>query len=118
MFSLNRKKGRLDINLIAFEIGKDLFVLLTGGEEHLGSVTVGMTGSEVETQTVAIKGHKEYVLTQKIGEILAKKYMGNFVICCGIHFDDITREEIASVLKLSCDITKELCSILEKTVAG
>lgn len=116
MISLNRKKeGRLDINLIAIKIGKDLCVLLTGGEEHLGSVTVGMTG-EIETQTVTIKGHKEYVLTQKIGEILAEKYSGNFVICCGIHFDDITIEEITSVLKLSCDMTEEMCSNLKTVV--
>ncbi len=107
MIKLNRKNGRIDINLIAIEIGKDLCIILTGGEEHIGSITVGTAANK--SKNIIIEGHKEHVLTRKIGEILTQQnYWGNFVICCGIHFDDITIDEIEDVMSLSCDMIEEM----------
>lgn len=113
MIKLKRENGRLVINLLAIQMGEDLCVVITGGKEHLGSIEVKVSANKIENITII--GHKEYVLTQKIGEILNRKYPGNFVICCGIHFDDITANEIKDVVSLSCDMAEQLCENLTIT---
>ena len=111
MIQINRKFNRIELNLTAIEMGKDLCIILTGGEAHLGSVTVGAKG--INNETFSVKDHKEYVITKMLAEILKKEYLGNFVICCGIHIDSISKEEISDIYNLSCQITAELCSKLK-----
>lgn len=113
MIKLKRENGRLGITLLAIQMGEDLCVVIMGGKEHLGSVEVKVGTNK--TENITIMGHKEYILNQKIGEILNRKYPGNFVICCGVHFDDITASEIKDVISLSCDMTEQLCEDLTKT---
>jgi len=110
MIRISKKIGRMELNLIAIKMGKDICVVLTGGEEHLGSVTVGSIG--LCPETIAIGSHKEYFITEKLGEILREKYLGSFVICCGIHLDSITKEEISDIANLSCELVEELCNRL------
>lgn len=112
MIKINRKMNRLEINLVAIHMGKDICIVLTGGDTpHLGAVTVGSPILSVETFT--FENHKEDIITRMLGEILSKEYKGNFVLCCGIHLDNITKQEISDVLKLSSEITIELCKRLK-----
>lgn len=111
MIQINKKFNRIQLNLTAFDMGKDVCIVLTGGEPHLGSVTLG--SKKLSTETFAIGDHKEYVLTEKLGKILKKEYLGNFVLCCGIHLDNIMKEEIEDIMNLSCQMIEELCSKLK-----
>lgn len=112
MIQINRKLNRIEIQLTAFEMGKDICVILTGGEAHLGSVTIGV--QDYSSETFPIGTHKEYVITEMLGEILEKRYSGNFAICCGIHLDNITKEEISDIASLSCQIVEEMCLQLKR----
>jgi len=107
MIEINKKSNRIKLNLKAIEMGKDLCIILTGGEAHLGSVTVG--NNESDGKTFSFKSHKEYIITEMSAEILKSKYLGNFVICCGIHLDNITKEEISEISNMCCEMIKELC---------
>jgi len=60
MIQINRKFNRIELNLTAIEMGKDLCIILTGGEAHLGSVTVGT--KVINNETFSVKDHKEYVI--------------------------------------------------------
>jgi hypothetical protein len=112
MIKISRKINRLEINLVAFNMGKDICIVLTGGDTpHLGAVTVGSPISSIETFT--FENHKENIITKVIGEILNKEYTGNFVICCGIHLDNITKQEISMSLNLCSEMTIELCEQLK-----
>lgn len=107
MIQINKELNRIQLKLIAFDMGKDMCIILTGGEPHVGSVTFGSKG--ISTETFVIGEHKEYVLTEKLGKILKERYLGTFVICCGVHLDNITKEEIAEIMNLSCQLIEELC---------
>lgn len=111
MIEINRKSNRIELNLTAIETGKDMCIILTGGEAHIGSVTIG--NYQVANETFSFKDHKEYVITEMMGEILKKEYSGNFVICCGIHIDNITKEEISDISNMTCEMTHELCTELK-----
>ena len=110
MIVINRSKKGVELNLTAIEMGDDLCIVLTGGESHLGAVTVGAAG--LDTETVAIGEHKEHHVTERIAKILKEKYTGSFVICSGIHYDNIRKEDIETVLELSCEMAEEICLIL------
>ncbi|MHC1720016.1 MAG: hypothetical protein AB9844_04825 [Clostridiaceae bacterium] len=111
MIVINRSKDGIELNLRAIEMGKDVCIVMTGGESHLGAVTVG--AADMDPETVAVGTHKEYFVTDKIAGILKEKYSGSFVICSGIHFENIKKEEIEAVLQLSCNMAEDLCLILE-----
>lgn len=111
MIKISRKKNRLEINMTAFYMGNDICIILTGGDTpHLGAVTVGSQISS--TETFAFPHHKENILTKMLGDILNKEFMGNFVLCCGIHLDNITKQEMSDVFNLCSEITKDLCNQL------
>ena len=94
-------------------MGEDLCVILTGGDKpHLGALTIG--SSLVNLNTFTFQGHKENFVTEVIGDILKKEFSGKFVVCCGIHLDDISKNEIQHVLYLCKDITVELCNKLKE----
>jgi len=115
MITISQKKGRVALTLTAFEMGNDICVILTGGEEHLGAVTVGSPQGRLET--VAIGSHKEYYVTEKMGQILESAYSGSYVICCGIHLDNITKDEIATTIDLSGKMVEALCKQLNSNNA-
>lgn len=106
MIVIDKKLGRIKIKLQAIRMGQDLCVIITGGKEHIGAVTFSY---DTEANTVAFGNHKENFVTQAVGDVLKDNYCGNFVICCGIHFDNITKEEIGLVKVLTLNITEELC---------
>jgi hypothetical protein len=107
MIIIRKSFNRIELNLIAFEMGNDICVVLKGGEDHLGAVTVG--SPELSSETIAIGSHKEYYITEKLSKILKKKHSGSYVICCGIHLDNITKDEISTIADLSCEMVEELC---------
>lgn len=106
MITIDKQVERIKLRLQAVAMGQDLCVIITGGKEHIGSITFSY---DKEAETIGFGTHKEKFVTEAVGEVLNKKYSGNFVICCGIHFDNITKEEIECVKDLALKITEELC---------
>lgn len=113
MIEIKKEFKRIKINLKAIKMGEDLCVILTGGDKpHLGALTIG--SSLVNLNAFTFQGHKENFVTEVIGDILKKEFSGKFVVCCGIHLDDISKNEIQHVLSLCKDITAELCNKLKE----
>jgi len=112
MININKKVNRIEVNLTAFQMGKDLCVILTGGDTpHLGAITAA--SQSLSPETIVFDTHKENFVTEMIAKILIKEYEGNFVICCGIHLDDIEKQEISDVMDLCKTMTMELCDKLK-----
>ena len=109
MLQLAGKRNRIEINLTALPMGvNDLCIVLTGGEAHLGAVTVAHSGAILET--ISINKHLEHILTKRLGEILNKELAGSFAICCGIHYDNITKQEIEDVMDIAHELVVDLCA--------
>lgn len=107
MIKIYKKVNRLELNLLAVPMGKDICIILTGGDTpHLGAITLG--SCTLNPQTSSFDTHKEGIITKMLANMLRDVYKGNFVVCCGIHLDNITQEEISSVKDLCCQMATEL----------
>lgn len=111
MIVIGKETGRIQLKLQACKIGEDLCVIITGGKEHIGAITYCY---KKEDNTIGFDTHKEKFVTEAVGDLLKRNYSGNFIICCGIHYDNITREEIECVKALAIKITEELCVKLKQ----
>jgi hypothetical protein len=75
--------------------------LLIGGElPHIGAVTV--ISPEGKATSIVFQGHKEGELADWCAEKLYGFFDQPVVMSCGIHYDNITGEEIARVVSESC----------------
>jgi hypothetical protein len=111
MIELIKTKGRINIKLNAIEMGEDLCVIVTGGDKpHLGAVTVGSNNSE--SNTFCFPHHKEDSVTRLLYSVITETFNKNVVVCCGIHIDNIAKEEISSVISLCSEMIMELKTIM------
>lgn len=121
MILIERQRGRVRLQLQFLAMGADGCVIFTGGDRpHLGAVAVGQareslahTGKPSATvSNITLPGHKEDDLARSIAARLAAVTTANIAVCCGIHLDAITAEEITAVQQLSDDMLDELLSKL------
>lgn len=120
MHNFTLKKGRIEVNLKAFDIGNDLCVIISGGDSpHIGSVTLSvprkslsdLNKSSATTSVLNLIGHKDDEAAKYVSHNLSSRLNKNVVATGGIHVDNITSEEINIVI----DILKELTEkIMEK----
>jgi len=84
-------ENRTKVNLKYFRIGKDLLVIITGGDEHIGGVTL----SEDDCcSTLSKRGHKECIITKQIAPRIQNYFKQDVLVVCGIHIDSATSNEI------------------------
>ena len=94
------QQGRLSIHLRVFRQGRDLQVLCGGGATHIGAVALAVPAhGQVEAQShlAGLPGHKEDALAQRMAERMAHALNCAVCVNAGIHYDNITREEIRQV---------------------
>ena len=117
MINLNRKKGRVNIDLKATYVGEDLIISISGGDRpHVGAISYGGEGfenKEFKKNTIIYGNHKEYIISQRFSQRIGEIFKGNYIISAGIHLDNITKEEIEIVKKLSEELLEEIISIME-----
>lgn len=117
MIQIDRRKDRIRLRLIAVPMGRDLCVVITGGDTpHLGAVTVCADKKEPVTEVFA--SHKDHVVTELAAGILRGEYEGSFALCCGIHLDRIEKREIEDILEMSEQMVRELCRRLKEGRKG
>jgi hypothetical protein len=111
--ALSAQAGRINVELRAFFMGPDLCVAVTGGEApHLGAVSCA--SPEHPAETVRFASHKEYHVTEMFAEHLRAVFKGNVAVLCGIHVDNITKEEIETTLNLCRGLLHALCARLKE----
>jgi hypothetical protein len=102
--------GRVAVSLKAVDIGDDLLVTITGGKAHIGAAAVGINAGGVATSSViTVPAHREDRVVKGAAEKLAKKLNKTVVVVSGIHYDNITGEEIDETLRLCDELVGELC---------
>ena len=115
MISLQRTSDRLsrpEIFLEAVSFGNDWQLNIWGGAKHLGAVSLAEPGKEAQVLIAA--GHCEGPLSREIAELCARELDCRIAVCCGIHYDDINKEEIAEVLLLAQQLINEFLSKIKK----
>ncbi|MDO4542495.1 MAG: hypothetical protein Q4C00_06700 [Bacillota bacterium] len=92
-FTIGTGLTRLNFRLIWQ--GSDIYITITGGSEHIGSVAVVMAGG---INILTASGHKDDFLVRPIAEAVAVVFKGTAVIMAGFHLDNITSQQIEAVL--------------------
>ncbi|WP_424356950.1 hypothetical protein [Methanocella sp. MCL-LM] len=106
-------KGRLTLKLTARRIGNDLLIVITGGEAHIGAVGAGNTCSGLASSSViTMPGHRDDRIAKDAAELLAKKFDCNCAVVVGVHYDEITPQEIKDVMIMSNSLISEMEVVL------
>jgi hypothetical protein len=109
----SNSSGRIAVSLKAVDIGNDLLVTITGGKAHIGAAAVGIKVEGVATSSViTVPAHREDRVVKDAAEKLAKKLDKTVVVVSGIHYDNITKEEIAETLSLCIELVDALAGEL------
>ena len=88
------------------ETGKDLVITVGGGESHIGAVGISfptasiITGeNSVTTSVITLPSHKEDIVAKIMSENIAKALNKKVVVVAGIHFDNLSKDDIDKILK-------------------
>ncbi|HIP17987.1 MAG TPA: hypothetical protein EYG78_01480 [Sulfurovum sp.] len=86
-------EGRYSVILNAYRIGNDRLIVITGGEEaHIGSAT--LIEERGHMQTLSKNGHKDYLVSEKMANLIYDTIGSDLLVICGIHIDNASKEEI------------------------
>ena len=77
-------------------IGDDLLIIITGGEKHIGSVSLI---TEDSLQTISKKNHKDHELSNRVAKLIYDKMGKDTIVICGIHIPNATKEDIDLIIK-------------------
>jgi hypothetical protein len=83
--------GKHMVTLTHLFIGDDLLVIITGGDEHIGGVSLLENNS---FSTISKKNHKDTVISKMLAPIIYDTLKRDVLVVCGIHIDDATKEDI------------------------
>lgn len=87
-------EGRCEVHLRHFEIGNDCLIIITGGDEHIGAVSLLENG---HLSTIGKKGHKDDIISNMVISTIYDSLKKDVAVLCGIHIDDATKEEIGTI---------------------
>ncbi|MCI5650245.1 MAG: hypothetical protein ACI4EG_00180 [Fusicatenibacter sp.] len=70
-------------------------VLLVGGRSHVGAISYAQNG---HVQGYQAMGHKEQTISDSWAKGLSVYWSCPVTVCCGIHYDEISKEEIQRIV--------------------
>ncbi|WP_110932750.1 prenylated flavin chaperone LpdD [Paenibacillus bouchesdurhonensis] len=84
-----------DITMQAIIVGKDLLLIVSGGDRHIGATsTAYWEQGQVCVETSVVPGHKEHVLSEELALRAAAKLRQTVTLVMGIHYDQLQRDDI------------------------
>lgn len=90
-------EGRTRVRLELRAQGRDLLLVVTGGEAHVGAAAVAAP-DWAEARLVVVPGHKEGPLAAAAAIRLARAAGCTCAVVAGIHQDGATRDEITAIV--------------------
>lgn len=91
--------GRITLLAKVFSQGPDMQIQLAGGQPHIGAVAIAEANGDC--RSFHFSGHHDDVPATAMAKKISSSLGIKVAISAGIHYDCITPEEIAQVLKLS-----------------
>jgi hypothetical protein len=106
--------GRIALESRVVRMGRDVQCLLGGGDAHIGTVALAWSDGDADEQSrlLGLPGHREDEIALRMARTLARTLGCAVCVSAGIHFDAITREEIAVVGNLADELTGKCLDFL------
>ncbi len=99
---IDRGAGRTRVTVDAHNLGGDLVIFIRNECPHVGAVAVGEYDAGSHRTSVSVitrPGHKDDTVAQRAAHRISKSLKSPVCVVAGIHVDDITAEEIESILR-------------------
>ncbi len=113
--------GEERLRAVMVKAGDDICVTVTGGQAHIGSVSIGIprpsltgSGASATVSTFNLTGHKDNAVGDRIAHDLAAATGKTVVVTCGIHIDSASAQDIARLLTMADELLDKLLRSLEK----
>jgi hypothetical protein len=122
-FMVSISKGRFKLHAHTQRMGHDLLVSIWGGmRPHIGAVGMAIPRPSLRdpkkwsatSSNFTFIGHKEDTLVKGISEKLATELKRNVVVVAGIHWDDLTAQEIKIIEDLTQKLSDQILKKLRK----
>ncbi|KRL84848.1 hypothetical protein [Ligilactobacillus apodemi] len=105
------------ITLTALQLGRDLFVSITGGDvPHIGTLTSYAKEGVLSLQQFPSHSgrvHKDNVLAERVLTTIKPYLQGNCVLTAGVHVDGITKEQIQASFTMVDQLAEKLAQWLK-----
>lgn len=118
MFKTTKKVSRIEIILEVKKLGEDYLLTLTGGEEHVGAVAVGLfdeKSGRASSSVLTLPGHREEQLALDSAKKVSKATGKTSVVVAGIHIDNISLEEIKEIVSTAEEMVGNFIASCEKS---
>lgn len=118
MFKTTKKVSRIEIVLEVKKLGEDYLLTLTGGEEHVGAVAVGLfdeKSGRASSSVLTLPGHREEQLALDSAKRVSKATGKTSVVVAGIHIDNISLEEIKEIVSTAEEMVGNFIASCEKS---
>lgn len=83
--------GKYVITLTYFFIGEDLLIIITGGDKHIGGVSLVENNS---FSMIRKKNHKDNIVSDMVAPLIYNTLKKDTLVICGIHINNATPQEI------------------------
>ncbi len=111
-----------ELVLEATFLGKDISVLIYGGDEHhIGGIALAYPtrshyrdATTISVSTITAPGHKDYVVANSAAEKISKSLNTTVTVSVGIHVDNASKEMIQQILDSVESMTDEFLSSYQK----
>lgn len=116
LFHIKRKVGKIEIILDARKVGQDYLLTLTGGEEHVGAVAVGLfdeKNQRASSSVVTTPGHREEYLALQGARQVSRATKKASVFVAGIHQNNISPEEIKNIVLAAGEMIESFIAFYE-----
>lgn len=119
MLKLTKKFKTHNITCLAIKMGVDWNISVYGGDvPHIGAVALGIPRLSLSDKNkisssvslITVTGHKEDTIVQNIAKNVCSKINSTVVVCCGIHIENITFDEIKGLNNVIDELIDELIS--------
>lgn len=118
--SLSEGSDRTRISLTARPAGEDLIVSIFNENDHVGAVAVAeysFVEDRASTSVITRFGHKDDAVAYTAAHRLCRQLKKPICVIAGIHLDEITKEEIAKVIKNCETLVDRLASMMDSASA-
>ena len=125
MIEIIEGKDRYKVKLTAISSGKELTVIISGGEKpHIGAIAISIPRPSIEdsnkvsasTSVFTLVGHKEDELSKQIAENITKITEKVTVTILGLHIDKATAQDIEYLIQNTQKVVDKLIIKLPKKV--
>lgn len=113
--SIRQNVGRVELVLEHKQVGSDHVLTLTGGEEHVGAVAVGLfdeKSGRASVSVISLPGHRDEGIALYGARRVSGVTKTATVFIVGIHLDNITKDEIEKIIVVSKQMTDQFIDSL------